>query len=101
MEEYWEMLLNNLRKARAKVASRYDAGRRRAEFRVGELVQVRLHPLSSKSQQRSAKLDFRRTVSLKIVRFLSPVTVELANPDTGVVIRKARVSQVKRHFSVK
>jgi hypothetical protein len=101
MEEYWEMALNKLRKARAKVVSRYDAGRRRAEFRVGDLFRVRLHPLSSKSKQRSAKLYFRWTVPLKIVRFLSPVTVELANPDIAVVIRKAHVSQVKRHYSVK
>jgi hypothetical protein len=67
---------------------------------VGDLVLVRMHPLSSKSQQRSAKLDFRWSVPLKIVRFVSPVTVQLANPDTGVIVRKAHVSQVKRHFSV-
>ena len=100
MEEFWETALNNLRKARARVAARYDAGRRRAEFRVGDLVLVRTHPLSSKSQQRSAKLDYKWSRPLKIVRFLSPVTVQLANPDTGVIIRKAHVSQLKRHFSV-
>ncbi|PNF33517.1 hypothetical protein B7P43_G18391 [Cryptotermes secundus] len=81
-EEFWETALNNLRKARARVAARYDAGRRRAEFRVGDLVLVRTHPLN------------------QIVRFLSPVTVQLANSDTGVIVRKAHISQLKRHFSV-
>jgi hypothetical protein len=67
---------------------------------VSDLVIVRMHPLSSKSQQRSAKLDYKWSMPLRIVRFLSPVTVQLANPDTGVIIRKAHISQVKRHFSV-
>jgi hypothetical protein len=87
-----------LRKARARVADRYNARRTRAEFRVGDLVLQRLHPLSSKSQQRSAKLDYKWPAPLKIARFVSPVTVLLANSETGVIIRKAHVSQLKRHF---
>jgi hypothetical protein len=58
MEEYWETALSNLRKARARVAERFNVGRRRAEFRVGDLVLVRLHPLSSKWRQHSANLDY-------------------------------------------
>jgi hypothetical protein len=81
------------------VAERYDSGRRQAEFRVGDLVLVRLHPQSSKSQQRSAKLDFKWSMPLVIVKYVFPVTVLLANPDTGVIIRKAHVSQLKPHFS--
>jgi hypothetical protein len=57
MNEFWEVALAHLNKARARVAQRYDAGRRQAEFRVGDLVLVLLHPLNSKSRQRSAKLD--------------------------------------------
>jgi hypothetical protein len=98
IEEFWEAALVNLKKARASVAERYDAGRRRAEFRVGDLVLVRLHPLSSKISQRSAKLEFKWSVPLVIVKYVSPVTVLLANPDTGVVLRKAHVSQLKPHF---
>jgi hypothetical protein len=64
------------------------------------LVLLRLHPLSSMSQQRSAKLDLKWSVPLKIARFVSPVTVLLANPDTGVIIRRENVSQLKRHFSL-
>jgi hypothetical protein len=101
INEFWEAALANLRKARATVAERYDAGRRQAEFRVDDLVLVRLHPHSSKSLQRSAKLDFKWSAPLVIAKFVSPVTALLANPDTGVVIRKAHESQLKPHFSVK
>jgi hypothetical protein len=68
------------------------------QFRVGDLVLLRLHPLSSKSQQRSSKLDYKWSAPLEIARFVSPVTVLLANSDRGVIIRKAHVSQLKRHF---
>jgi hypothetical protein len=94
MEEFWETALGNVRKAHAKVAGRYDP-----EFRVGDLVLVRVYPFSSKSRQRSAKLDYKWSIPLKIARFVSPVTVQLANLDTGVIIRKAHVSQLKRDFS--
>jgi hypothetical protein len=96
--EFWEAALHNLHKARKRVAKRYNAGRRRGEFRVGDMVLLRLHPISSKSQKRSAKLDLRWSVPLKVVRFVSPVTLLLANPDTGVIVRKAHVSQLKRFF---
>jgi hypothetical protein len=88
--EYWETALASLRRARARVAARYNVGRRQAKFQVGDLVLVRIHPQSSRSHQRSAKLDFRWSVPLMIAKFVSPVTALLANPDTGVTVRKAR-----------
>jgi hypothetical protein len=48
IEEFWETALSNLRKAHDRVARRYNAGRRQAEFCVGDLVLVRLHLLSSR-----------------------------------------------------
>jgi hypothetical protein len=62
------------------------------------LVLVRLHPLSSKSCQRSAKLDYQWSAPLVIAKFVSPVTAVLANPDMGVLVRKAHVPQLKSHF---
>jgi hypothetical protein len=100
-KEFWESALSNLRKARDRVARRrYNAGRRQADFRVGELVLLRLHPLSSKSQQRSSNLGYRWSEPLKVARLVSPVTVLLANSDTRVIIKKAHVSQLKKHFVV-
>jgi hypothetical protein len=94
-KDFWERALTNLKNARTKVAERYNAGRQRADFRVGDVVMVRLHPQSSKIQQRSAKLDYICSTPLTIAKFVSPVTVALANPDTGGVVRKAHVSQLK------
>jgi hypothetical protein len=98
MEKFWEEALGNLRKASDRVAQRYDTGRRQVELSVNDTVMVRLHPVSSKSERRSAKLDYRWSVPLKIAKFTSPVTVSLANHNTGVIVRKAHVSQLKRYF---
>jgi hypothetical protein len=98
VQKYWEEALGNLKRARDKVAQRYNSSRKQDDFKIGELVLVRLHPVSSKVQQRSAKLDNKWSIPLVIARFLSAVTVQLANPDTGVVVRKAHVSQIKRYF---
>jgi hypothetical protein len=68
MEKYWESVLNNLRKAHAKVAEKYNLGRRQAAFCVGDLVMVRVHPLSSRSQRRSTKLDLKWSVPFTIAR---------------------------------
>jgi hypothetical protein len=98
INEYWEVALSNLKRARTRVAARYNAGRSRGEFRVGNWVLVRLHPTSSKSRQRSAKLEFKRSVPLMIAKFVSPVTALLANPETGVIVKKAHGSQLKPYF---
>jgi hypothetical protein len=99
MSEFLEAALAKLKKARARVAARYDVGRKPGEFRVGDSVLIRLHPLSSKSRQRSAKLDLKWSVPLINARFLSPVTVFLANPETGVMVRKAHVFHLKPYIS--
>jgi hypothetical protein len=101
VEEFWEAALANLRKARTRVAERYNVGRRQVEFRAGDLVLARLHPQSSRSHQRSAKIDYKWSLPLIIAKYVSPVTVLLANPDTGVVVRKAHVSQLKMYIPAK
>jgi hypothetical protein len=59
-------------------------------------VLVRLHPTSSRIFQRSAKLENTWSVPLVVAKFLSAVTVQLANPDTGVFVRKTHISQLKK-----
>jgi hypothetical protein len=98
IKEFWEKALENLRNARRKVADNYNAVRRRAEFRVGDRVMVRCYPQSSKLHQHSAKSDYKWSMPLVIAKFVSPVTVALANPETGVVVRKAHISQLKYYF---
>jgi hypothetical protein len=68
---------------------------------VGDLVLVRLHPQSSRSHQRSAKIDYKWSLPLLVAKYVSPVTDLLANPDTDVVVRKAHVTQLKMYIPAK
>jgi hypothetical protein len=88
-----------LKRARDRIARRYNAMRSEAVIRVGDLVLVKLHHQSSKALKRSAKIENKWSNPLLIARFLAKVTVQLANPDTGVIVRKAHVSQLKRYFT--
>jgi hypothetical protein len=96
---FWERALANLKRARDRVARRYNAARSEVVLKEGDLVLVKLHPLSSKPLQQSAKIASKWAGPFVIVKFLTKVTAQLANPDTGVIVRKAHVSQLKRYFS--
>jgi hypothetical protein len=63
------------------------------------MVLVRVYLLSSKPRQRSAKLDLKSPAPLINAKLVSPVTVLLANPEMGVILRKAHVSQLKPYVS--
>jgi hypothetical protein len=89
---FWKRALVHLKRARDRVARRYNALRSEAVFRVGDLVLVKLLPQSSKALKRSAKIENKWSNPLMIVKFLAKVTVQFANPDTGVILRKAHVS---------
>jgi hypothetical protein len=90
----WERALKNLKRGRDRVVRRCNTLRSEAVFRVGDLDLVKPHPQSSK-----AKIENKWPDPLWIVRLLTKVTVQLANPDTGVIVRKAHVSQLKRYLT--
>jgi hypothetical protein len=46
----------------------------------------------------SAKMKLKWSRPVTIVSFLQSNVVQLANPDTGVTVRKAYVSQMKLYF---
>ena len=54
--------------------------------------------LSSKGKGISQKLELKWSVPLEIIRFLKPNVVQLAMPETGVIVRKAHVSQLKPYY---
>jgi hypothetical protein len=95
---FWERALANLNKARDRVARRNNLARREVRFQVGDLVLVKLHPKSSQTSQKSAKIAKKWSDPLVIAMYLTPVPVQLANQQTGVVVRKAHVSQLKMYF---
>jgi hypothetical protein len=58
----------------------------------------RRHTLSSKVKGVSQKMELRWSKPVVIVRFLKPNVVELAWPETGIVVKKAHLSQIKRYY---
>ena len=95
---FWTCAYANLMQARSKVARRYDAGRKPHTYSVGEMVVYRLHVLSSKAQNISAKLALKWSKPVTVAKVVKPNVVLLANPDTGVIIRRAHVTQLKPYF---
>ena len=93
-QSFWTQVYENLKQARSKVARRYDSNCKPHQYRVGDTVVYRLHMVSSKAQNISAKLAMRRSKPVVIAKVVGPNSVLLANPDTGVV-RRAHVSQLK------
>jgi len=89
------IVLRNLRKASDQVARRYNAGRKATPFRVGDVVIYRVKVLSSKGKGVSAKLGLTWSKPMVIAKFLKTNVVQLANAETGVVLRKAHVCQLK------
>jgi hypothetical protein len=92
---FWEQALQNLKKARNKVARRYDANRLPSTHQVGDMVMYKLRLGSSKVAQRSAKIQLKWSKPAIIARMVRPNVALLANPETGVVIRRAHVGQLK------
>ena len=84
-----------MKQARSKVARRYNASRRPHQYRVGDTVVFRIHAVSSKARNITAKLLLRWSKPVVVAKIVGPNTVLLANPETGVIVRRAHMSQLK------
>ena len=98
-QSFWADAYSNLRADRARVASRYNANRTPHKYKVGDFVMHRKNLVSSKAQNVFSKLLMRCSNPLVIAKFVATNTVLLANPDTGVIIRRAHVSQIKPYVT--
>ena len=94
-QSFWTQTYKNLMQARKKVARRYDVNRKPHQFQVGDTVVYRMNLASSKAQNISAKLLLRWSKPMVIAKIVRPNVVLLANPETGVIGRRAHVSQLK------
>ena len=92
---FWSQAYNNLKAARDKVAKRYNSTRKEHKYKVGDWVLYRKNLTSSNALNETAKLMLRWSEPVIIARLTASNNVELANPNTGVVVRKAHVSQLK------
>jgi hypothetical protein len=92
---FWTQAYCNLRRARNKVAKRYDGCRKPHEYRAGDTFMYKMMMFSSKANNVTAKLLLRWSKPVVIAKVIRPSVVLLASPETGVVIRRAHVSQLK------
>jgi hypothetical protein len=93
----WTQAYCNLRRARNKVAKRYDSCRKPHEYRVGDIVMYKMRLSSSKAKNVTAKLLLRWSKPVVIPKVVRPSVVLLGSPETGVVIRRAHLSQLKHY----
>jgi len=83
---------SNLLAARKREPQKFNKGQTPHRYSVGDLVRYGLRLSSSKGQTISAKLLLSRSVPVTIAKIVRPNVVLLANPDIGVIIRRAHVS---------
>lgn len=94
VQQKWEIALAHLKKARDRVAKRFNKGRKAVPFKVGDTVLVKSFPVSSAANQISAKLCPRWSTPKRIVEFLGPVSVRLEDLGNGR-FSKAHVASLK------
>ena len=97
--QFWTHACGNLLAAQKRVAQRFHKGRKPHRYSVGDLVQYRLKLSSSKGHNISAKLLLRWSAPVTIAKIVRPNVMLLANPDTGVIVRRAHVSQLKPRYT--
>jgi hypothetical protein len=97
-QSFWNRAYQNLKKARNRVATKYNASHRQHTYKEGDTVVYKLNIVSNKANRVSAKLMLRWSKPVVIARVVRPNVVLLANPETGVIVRKAHVSQLKRYI---
>ena len=95
--KFWTEAIRNLNMARHRVAKRFDRGRKEAQYKVGDTVVCQVRTLSSKGKGVSQKLELKWSKPMVIVQFLRSNVVQLAVAESGVLARKAHVSQLKEY----
>ena len=94
-QSFWMQAYRNLQLACKRVARRHNLNRKPHRYRVGDIVWYRLKLSSSKAQKISAKLQLRWSEPVVIVKTVRPNVVLLGNPKTGVIIRRAHITQLE------
>ena len=92
-EGFWAEAISCLRKGTDQVARRYNAARKATPYKAGDVLVYRMNVLSLKEKGVSAKLELKCSKPMVTVKYVKPNVVEIANPNSGVVVKKAHVSQ--------
>ena len=92
---FWDQAYANLKAARDRVARRYNAERKAHQYKPGDIVMYRKQLVSSKSRKIAGKLLLRWSEPVIVSKIVNDNNVLLVRPDTGIIVRKAHVSQLK------
>jgi len=95
LKRKWAMMKQNLANSRNNIERRYNRNRQPNPFTVGDLVCYKNHPICHAGKRVAAKLMLRYKGPLKIDSFLTPVTVRLVHPVSGIFITRAHLSLIK------
>ena len=90
----WADAFRNLLTSKKRVVRRYNLGRKADQFCEGDLVRYHFYLSSSNVHNITDKM-LRWSMPVKIVRRIEPNVVLLAGPETGTIVRRAHVSQLK------
>ena len=93
-QSFWTQAYINLKAARDRVARRYNVNRKAHRYKVGDMVIFKKNLISSKAQKVTGKLLMRWLEPVIIAKFVST-----NNPNTGVIIHRTQVSQLKPYVS--
>lgn len=88
----------NLDVARLQQAAQYDKGRRDLQFKVGDLVLKRTHPLSDAARGFAASLAKRWDGPYEVIEKLSRLSYRLKHCQTGQQLRSIHMNDLKRFF---
>jgi hypothetical protein len=94
---FWAKAYSNLLQAKERIALRYNLDRMPHQYCIGDAVMYRLHLVSSKVHNVMATLLLKWLPPLTVAKFVRPNVVLSANPETGVTVRRAHVSQLKAY----
>lgn len=92
---FWTEAYRNLQVDRKRLAQTYNQSRKIHPYEVGYLVRYRLKLGSSKAQNVTPKIMLSWSAPVLLAKVVRPNVVLLANPDAGVINRRAHVSQLK------
>lgn len=97
LRENWLAAKKNLLAAHERVRTKYNRVYKTNPFQSGDLVWCKNFPFSRAVDKIAAKLSRRWTGPFRINHFLTPVTVQLQEPETGRICRKAHISHLKAY----
>jgi hypothetical protein len=98
-QSFWAQTYEKFLRAKKKVAQSYNASRKPHQYLAGDTVVYRLNLVSSQALNVSAKHLLKWSTPVVIARFVRTNVALLANPDTGVIVRRAHVSQLKPYVN--